>query len=317
MPAADASEWPESGEGLVYLSARSLARLKKSADKLPLNAIKILNPMSGNHLSRFKGRGMEFDEARPYQPGDDIRNLDWRVTARSGRAHTKLFREERDRSVLFWVDFRSNMQFATRNRFKSVQAGQAAALLAWASRQQGNRLGGLLFSEQGHHEIRPRTGDRAVLHFIGLLADWSRKRSVAQTTSERERSIQGAVARLRRVTRPGSLLFLISDFRDLDGKSETHLSALAQHNDVVLIRLYDTLEQDLPPPGRYRMRNADRELQLDTSSKRQRREYRDRARHQQDHLQRLCRRNRMHLLSCATHEDVATVLREGLGGRPR
>ena len=82
MPETVSSEWPESGEGLVYLSARSLARLKKNADKLPLKAIKILNPMSGNYLSRFKGRGMEFDEARPYQAGDDIRNLDWRVTAR-------------------------------------------------------------------------------------------------------------------------------------------------------------------------------------------------------------------------------------------
>lgn len=317
MPADASPVWPESGEGVVYLNARTLAGLKKNADKLPLKAIKILNPMSGNYLSRFKGRGMEFDEARPYQPGDDVRNIDWRVTARSGRAHTKLFREERERAVLFWVDFRSSMQFGTRNRFKSVQASHAAAMLAWATRRQGNRLGGLIFSEQGHHEIRPRSGDSGVLHLIGLLADWSRRRSQADSPQQRGESIRSAVSRLRRVTRPGSLLFLISDFRDLDSRSEIHLSTLAQHNDVVLIYLYDALETDLPAPGHYRMRNGEQELTLDTGNRQRRLEYAAHFRHHRDYLQRLCRSNRMHLLSCATDEDVEAVLRNGLGGRPR
>ena len=149
------SLWPQAGDGLVYLSTRAMARLRRSADKLPLKAIKILNPLSGSHLSRFKGRGMEFDEACPYQAGDDIRNLDWRVTARSGRAHTKLFREERERSVLFWVDFRSNMQFATRGRFKTVLASEAAALLAWATRRQGNR-----------NDKKHTNGSEPVNHFL-------------------------------------------------------------------------------------------------------------------------------------------------------
>jgi len=153
----------------VRVNRQSLIALRKAGAALPLKAVKTLGRMTGNYLSRFKGRGMEFDESRPYQPGDDARNLDWKVTARTGKPFTKLFREERERSVLLWVDYRAPMHFATRGLFKSVLAARTAALLAWGAIHHSDRLGGLIFSESGHLEVRPQQGKHAVLNFIRQL----------------------------------------------------------------------------------------------------------------------------------------------------
>ena len=130
----------DSGDGFVRVSTKSLIELRRQAEQVPLNAIKIMAPQSGAYLSPFKGRGMDFEESRMYQPGDDIRNMDWRVTARTGAPHTKVFRDERERSVLMWVDYRRPMFFATQGAFKSVLAARAAALLSWSAIQHGDRL---------------------------------------------------------------------------------------------------------------------------------------------------------------------------------
>ena len=121
---------------------------------------------SGGHLSPYKGRGVEFDESRPYQPGDDLRTIDWRVTARTGKPHTKVFREERNRPVFVWLDLRRPMLFATRGAYKGVRAAEMAALIAWSAVANGDRLGGLVFSETQHHELRPALGLRSALRLF-------------------------------------------------------------------------------------------------------------------------------------------------------
>jgi uncharacterized protein (DUF58 family) len=113
-----------------------------------------------------KGRGMEFDEVRLYQPGDDVRSIDWKVTARTDKPHTKLFREERERPVFISVDNRPTMQFATRGVFKSVQAAKLAALIAWAAQRHGDRIGGQIFSSQSCYELKPQHGKHGVLRFF-------------------------------------------------------------------------------------------------------------------------------------------------------
>ena len=116
---------PDPGDDLVRVSASALIALRHAAEGLPLRSPRRLGSMAGPHLSAFKGRGMEFEETRPYQPGDDVRSLHWRVTARTGRPHTKLFREERERPVWLLVDIGPTMRFGTRVAFKSVIAAQA------------------------------------------------------------------------------------------------------------------------------------------------------------------------------------------------
>ena len=158
-------------DDIVRVKQSTLIKSYSAAKNLPLNSNGIKARLSGNYLSAFKGRGMEFDEARPYQPGDDIRSIDWRVTARTGKTHTKLYREERERPVLLWVDYRRSMFFGTQNYFKSVLAAKTAALLAWSAAQHGDRLGGLIFSENIHQELRPQRGKAGTLHFIKKLCE--------------------------------------------------------------------------------------------------------------------------------------------------
>ena len=129
-------------EGITWISPQSLIQLRLYANQIPLDSGKVHAKQGGAYVSAFKGRGMEFDESRPYQPGDDPRNIDWRVTARSTQAYTKLFREERERPVLVVTDLRANMHFATQGCFKSVNASRAAALIAWAAHHRGDRLHG-------------------------------------------------------------------------------------------------------------------------------------------------------------------------------
>ncbi|MFQ5597420.1 MAG: DUF58 domain-containing protein [Nitrospiria bacterium] len=289
-----------------------LIDLHRQANAISLKSVHIHAQQGGHYFSPFKGRGMEFDEVRPYQAGDDARTLDWRVTARTGKPHTKLFREERERSVLFWVDYRVPMFFATQGRFKSVVAARAAALLAWSAMNHGNRLGGLVFSEQQHEEMRPQCGKKGVLHLIQSLTEhqaWER----SATPEHQEASARQALLRLRRVARPGSLVFLISDFRSIGTDSESHLAQLSRHNDVVMIFIYDRLEVSLPPPGLYRICDRTRELTLDTSAPPFRERHQERFRQREAILRSLCRRYGITCIPCATSDDLLITLQRGLG----
>jgi len=299
----------------IGVSSRELIGLRQAGAALPLNAVKALTRVSGNTLSRLKGRGMEFDEARPYASGDDVRNLDWRVTARTGKPHTKLFREERERSILLWVDYRAPMHFATRGSFKSVLAARAAAMLAWSVIQHSDRLGGLIFSEDSHLELRPKRGKKAALDFIHNLCSGFPQQPPISEQSAQQEAISHALARLRRVTRPGSLLFLLSDFRGLDETAESHLVQLAKHNELVLLFLHDRLEQELPSAGWYRLSNGAHSISVNTGSPKARQAHIHNFQAHEQRLQHLCRRTGMHLLSCATDEDLLAVLQRGLGGR--
>ncbi len=305
------------GTDRVQVNQSTLIGLQKAGASLPLRAVKVLGRMTGSYLSRFKGRGMEFDEARPYQPGDDARNLDWKVTARTGKPFTKLFREERERSILLWVDYRAPMHFATRGLFKSVLAARTAALLAWSAIQHGDRLGGLIFSEGNHLELRPQQGKHAVLNFIRKLTDASPQSAPKNGNGAQQQVAQRALARLRRVTRPGSLLFLLSDFRSLDESAEAHLIHLARHNDVVLIFIHDHLERALPPSGNYRLTDGRRTITIDTGSRALKKRYTERFQTHEAWLRDLCRRAGIHLLSCATDQDPYSMLQAGLGRRRR
>lgn len=299
----------------VRATVSSLIRLNGPAASLRLGSRFVRAQQSGAYLSPLKGRGMEFDEARPYQPGDEIRNLDWRVTARTGKVHTKLFREERERPVFLWVDYRAPMFFATRGAYKSVLAAKAASLLAWAASHHGDRVGGVIFSEHKHQEFKPRRGKATVLNIIKQLAEHPAWETNNPQTGDRK-AIQHAMERLRRVARPGSLIFLISDFRYLQPAAESQLAQLARHTDIVMLSIHDPLEQDLPPPGRYRVSNGELEITLNTRNRELIRTYRQRFLAHREHLQALSQRHRLYLLSCATTDDPVKILQQGLGVKP-
>ncbi|KGJ87413.1 DUF58 domain-containing protein [Colwellia psychrerythraea] len=227
----------------------------------------IQGKQSGNYLSRSKGRGMEFDEVRHYQTGDDVRAIDWRVTARTGKTHTKLFREEIERPVLVATDLSQNMHFGSKLLFKSVQAAHLAALVSWHAKSRGDRLGGLVFCDEQHIELKPRSRKAGVLHYLHALTTLNNQKK--QTSVEQNRPASAAddalrvaettpqqyfeqhCARLRHLAKPGSLVYLITDghvFRNEQHCQSTlrHLSQVSQHCELVVCLISDPLEQALP-----------------------------------------------------------------------
>ncbi|MFI3179373.1 MAG: DUF58 domain-containing protein, partial [Methylococcaceae bacterium] len=234
---------------LVSVSLKTLIDLAKQATRINLHHAQNRSQQSGGYVSPFKGRGMEFDETRLYQPGDDIRSIDWRVTARTGKTHTKVFREERERPVFISVDDRLTMQFATRGVFKSVLAAKLAGLLAWAAEYHGDRIGGQIFSELECRELKPQNGRHAVLRFLSTIVGKTNLTSLVNevgTTALPKITLEQVLARLTQHARPGSLVYVISDFRGINEQTETYLAKLAQHCEVVLIFIYDPLESSLP-----------------------------------------------------------------------
>lgn len=297
---------------------KTLLAIARAGESLPLKAVNIRALQGGMYTAPFKGRGMEFDETRPYQPGDDIRNLDWKVTARTGKPHTKLFREERERPVLLWLDLRQSMFFATHGVYKSVIASIASSLLAWGAVAHRDRIGGLIFSEDTHHELKPGGGKSAVFRFLKTLCRHPRWRAEPVATKvPAADSARKALLRLRNVTKPGSLIFLLSDFRGFSPELETHIASLARHNDIVLVHIFDPLEAELPPPGRYTIRGENQEISIDTANEEVRARYRQRFESQREYLRSLCTRYKMFYLACKTDDNPVQILQTGLGLKRR
>jgi len=291
----------------IQIELADLIRLKPAGETIRLSTPRVRAMSIGGHLSPFKGRGVEFDESRPYQAGDDLRTIDWRVTARTGKPHTKVFREERNRPVFLWLDLRTPMKFATRGVFKSVVAAEMAALIAWSAVGNGDQLGGLVFSESEHEELRPRLGRRAALRLLQLLATSSAWSDEGDTASDSSVSAN-ALLRLTRVTRPGSMLFLLSDFAYLDDECERHLRQLAARSDVFLMHIFDPLEAELPPPGRYRIQVGRRTFTIDTADPAQRNRHREEFQDRCGRLAALAKISGVRVLRCATNDDPYQVL---------
>ena len=287
-----------------------LIALNRQAASLKLHAKRIRSRQSGQYLSRMKGRGMEFDESRPYEPGDDVRNIDWRVTARTGKTHTKMFREERERPVFISVDSRASMFFATQGRFKSVIAAELTSLLAWTAHQQGDRVGGEIFNENEHTEFRPRRGQQNILHLIKQLS------SLTVTTNAQPTSLEEPFRRLQRIVHPGSLACVISDFRGLDEAASTQLINISRHCEVLLIHIYDPLEVALPDRGHYRVSFGERIMNINATNRQYRQHYSEHFQQRMDLLEKLSNNQRMNLLHCRTNESPYTVLRNRFGVQP-
>lgn len=304
----------------VETTLRELVGLNHVADRLSLKKFKVRSIMSGNYLSRVRGRGMEFDEVRLYMPGDDVRSLDWRVTARTGKVHTKLYREERERPIFLSVDYRSSMFFATRGVFKSVMAAKLAALIAWSGNHHADRVGGQVFTDDETLEFKPRRGKQGLLHLLKHLADLSSRLRLEQGSGEGvsarggdatgsvEETFGRALERLSRHGHPGNLIFILSDFRGLTAETELLLVRLARHCDVVPILIYDQLEYSLPRGGLYRFSNGAERMTVDLSDSRYHRQYREKFEERRTRLKRLGTKQRIKILECCTHEEPLDVL---------
>lgn len=236
----------------ISLSIEELIPYQTKTSLIDLTAAKNLrSKLSGNYLSRMKGRGMEFDEVRHYQTGDDIRAIDWRVTARTGKTHTKLFREEVERPVLITTDLTPSMKFGSQLLFKSVQAAHIASLVAWHVKSRGDRIGGIVFNQNKHCELKPRSRKEGVLHYLHALCQIHNNVDTpselpSDTELKSHNAFEDNCARLRQLARPGSLVYLITDAQQLSKDALRHLSEISRHCELVVCLVTDPLEHQLP-----------------------------------------------------------------------
>lgn len=292
----------------AYCSLADLIGLRFAASKLDLAQRKrALSLLSGPNKTNFRGRGIDFEEVRAYQAGDDIRTIDWRITARTGEAHTKLFREERERQVLVAVDQRSGMFFGSRHCCKSVLAAHIAALLSWAALQRGDRVGGLVFSEAEHHEIRPRRSRRSVLALLSAVSDLNN--SLPLDASAGKQRFADILVDLRRIARPGSSLFIVSDFSGAgDDEALEHIHQLARHLEITAIHCCDPLEQTLPVAGRYTVTNGEQRTHLHTGDRALRERFAARFRDQLNTLQAAYGRLGIPVITSSTDQSPQDLL---------
>jgi uncharacterized protein (DUF58 family) len=307
---------------LISVSLKMLIDLARPAAGINLKHSAIRAGQSGGYVSRFKGRGMEFEEARGYQPGDDIRSIDWRVTARTGKTHTKVFREERERPVFISVDNRPAMHFATRGVFKSVLAAKLAGLVAWAAQHHGDRIGGQIFTDTVCRELKPQNGRHAVLRFLNAI---SSQNDINQLSSAPV-TLEHVLARLLHHTRPGSLVYIISDFRGINDQVENYLAKLSRHCEVVLVFVYDPLESHLPEKGRYRFTAREgvygaslsgtgaatdekRDVVIDAGDRQRLLKYQQHFSRRLNQLEQIAKKMSLALIQCSTTDDPIQRLR--------
>jgi len=218
----------------------------KQQEKLQLQptATAAYQQLAGNYLAKIKGRGMEFAEVRHYQPGDDVRTIDWAVTARTGKAHTKLFHEEKERPVFILLDLSDSMIFGSQFVFKSVQACHLASLLSWQAKQRGDRLGGIVFNQQHAAELKPRGRSTGLMRFLHQSQALCVKQPFKK--SDNSQSLLLQLKRLSRLVQTGSQIHLISDFSQLDEGCQKLLTLINRHNQITAWQVSDPLEQLLP-----------------------------------------------------------------------
>lgn len=219
--------------------------------------------LAGSHAARQRGRGMDYLESRAYLPGDDVRHLDWRLTARRGHLHTKVFQEEHEHSVMLLLDTHATMRFGTRERFKSVQAARACAMAAWHVARAGGRVGALGFGPCRGVE-RARAGTRGALAVCAALARFDAAASAGADATE---PLSVALRRTQPLLRGSSHAVLVTDGRCGDASLQAALAASRRSVRLSVLLVADPLEIDVPPRGRYPLASAGRRAVVDLTDK--------------------------------------------------
>ena len=271
------------------------------------------SPLIGLHHSKLRGRGVDFDQVRVYQAGDDVRTIDWRVTARTQEPHTKLFHEERERPIFLMVEQSRRLFFGSGLMFKSVLAAQAAALIGWAALGHNDRVGGLVFGDNEHYEIKPRRSKQSLLQLLNRLV---RVNQSLHTEAVADRDTFGvALRRAREVLRPGSLVFILCDERALSDSAEQQLALLSRHCDLLLLPLSDPLDHALPAAGLLRFAEKGAQLELDTLNPDLRQTYRAQGEARQARWELLAKKLRVLMIPLSTQREMVEQLRDYLNAQ--
>lgn len=286
--------------------ARSLSFLPRQAKQ---------SLLAGQRSSKLRGRGLDFEELRRYVAGDDVRSMDWRVTARARQPFVRVYREERDRPVLLVVDQRPTMFFGSDVRMKSVAAAELAALVGWRTLAQGDRVGALIFGADETWALRPERSARSVQRICEALVEASSR--LVKPSTALPRDATDAIVAAARLAGHDSLVVVISDFRDLSDEAGEAFARLRQHNDLILVWVHDKLEQALPDVGLARVSDGFSERTLITSDSSFRQQFQSEFERERARFQAFALGPHTVGFELGASDDVVTRLRQVLGHAPR
>lgn len=300
----------------AFVTLDELLRLKHRArgfsfqPRQPVHSL-----LSGRHASRLRGRGLNFEELRHYFEGDDTRTIDWLATARLGSPHVRVYSEERDRPVLLLVDQRSTMFFGSRRAMKSVAAAEAAALAAWRVASLGDRVGAVVFNDEGAVTVKPRARDHGVVCVLSEVVKQNAALAEVGTQAAAAGRLNEALQAAARVATHDWLICLISDAAGADEETRRLVTRLSAHNDVLAIFIHDPLEQDLPDVGTATFSSGQAQIEVDASSPALRQRFSSERADWRASLSEFSRNRVIPVLPIATARDVAEQFRELIGRR--
>ncbi|RON73698.1 MoxR protein [Pseudomonas fluorescens] len=301
-------------EGLVYVSLAQLMALEFNARDLSFLARQPQGSiLAGNHASRLRGRGLNFDELRRYQPGDDLRHLDWRASLRTGKPVVRTFTEERDRPALIVVDQRMSMFFGSQRSFKSAVAAELAALAAWMVFHAGDRVGGLVFNDQRIDSIAPLRSRKRVEALLSRVVQQNRALNAGNPDAEDEDQLDKALQRCLGVAGHDHLICIVSDFAGAGERTLQLMRQLSAHNDVIALQVYDPLALKLPNNGRLLVTQGELQVELAIEKRNVHQPLGDFLSGRLKDVATLLRRSQVPLMMISTAEDAHGQLRAELG----
>lgn len=301
----------------VYTSLQDLIRLQHQATGfsfLPRQPVHSL--LSGRHASRLRGRGLDFEELRQYQPGDDIRTMDWKATKRARQPYVRVYTEERERPVLLVVDQRISMFFGSQVNMKSVTAAETAALAAWRVVGAGDKVGAIVFNDREIREIQPRRSKKTVMQILQRIVEQNNELSVNKDIPSNTKMLDQALEKAVHLAGHDYLICVISDFSGLSEKSLHHVKLLVRHNDVMLLPIYDPLAKELPPDSSLVISDGSRQVLLDSRDNRLQKRFPEFLKGRLKTLSDALNKFGVPILPIHTTESVALQVRKTLGYRP-
>lgn len=297
----------------VYANLDELIRIQfKARDFSFLPQQPVSSVLSGRYASRLRGRGLNFEEIRRYLPGDDIRAMDWKVTARTRSPHVRVYTEEKDRAVVLIVDQRINMFFGTRDKLKSVTAAELAGLGAWRAVDVGDRVGAVVFNDTELVEIRPQRSQKTVMSILGIVVRMNHALHANAQVEPNPDMLNRALEKARQLVPHDALIVMISDFFGVDEQTERLTARMAEHNDVLALLVHDPIRLE---PARQKVTVSDGALQMeiDFADKRVREKLAENYREEQQHIQHFLNRLAAPLLMVSNEGDIVDQVRRLLG----
>lgn len=281
-------------------------RHKRARSKTPLRS---KTRMAGGHRkSRMRGRGMDFAEVRLYQAGDDVRSIDWRVTARKAKTHTKIFEEERERPTFILCDQTQSLFFGSVCRLKSVAAAEASAVLAWHALNLGNRVGGLVINNESIHAVKPRRSTRTLVRLLNFIAQANQQLNRNSRQLAAENHFSNALLQVKKTAHNGHQIYIVSDFSLPFELWQPQVLALTRHNDVALVMVSDPIEATLPPANLYAISDGKSRSLIDTGDAALRSRYQQRFQSAQEKIENFCLSYGMHFTALSTADAAEECL---------